>query len=168
MVSKDTDGEPDIFPWNAPRAFSLWRNFPTTSQGLETGESKPKLTWACCRRNPVCIMLLQCMRLRLTVGIEEQTGEVYFSHSQQPLVIYSSLCRAEVSWTSSVHFGMSTVVLVQIRVKESCWWDFMGVAAGIPRRHSRTAWSLALTIFPFLLWSLPRVIGTGILYKCIH
>lgn len=37
------------------------------------------------------------------------------------------------------HLSMSTAVLVQILLRQSCWWAFMGVASDIPRRHSLTA-----------------------------
>lgn len=50
------------------------------------------------------------------------------------------------------HFGMSVgVILVQLMlIMQLCWWDFMGVASHITRRHSITADFLILALPGFL------------------
>lgn len=43
-------------------------------------------------------------------------------------VNHSSLCRIETSKTFPIHFGISIgVILVQVTIGQSCFWDFMGL-----------------------------------------
>lgn len=65
-----------------------------------------------------------------------------------PLVLW----RVETSGLSPVQFGVFTgVLLVQLMFRESCWWDFMGMASDVSGRHSLTAkFSLILWLLQFL------------------
>jgi hypothetical protein len=47
------------------------------------------------------------------------------------------------------HFSVSTVVLAQFILKQSCWWKFISVASGNPRRYNFIENSLVLCILQF-------------------
>lgn len=71
----------------------------------------------------------------------------------------SSWCRVEASWTFPVHFGIVTgFVLTDIIFGVTCWWDFMGTASDVSRRHN-------LTTKPPILWLLQSFFST-LLLKC--
>lgn len=65
------------------------------------------------------------------------------------------LCiRLRPSVLSTIHFGISVVVLVQFMSRQSCWQDFMCVTSDITKRcktHSTIPDPLVLRIFPFPL-----------------
>lgn len=44
------------------------------------------------------------------------------------------------------------IVLLQLLCRQSWWWDFIGVAADITRRHILTASPLVLWLFPSSVW----------------
>lgn len=55
-----------------------------------------------------------------------------FSHAPHFLAAHSSLRSTRPSELSLLYFGMLvSVVLVQLRLRQSWWWDFVGVASDI-------------------------------------
>lgn len=60
-----------------------------------------------------------------------------------------SFSRVGVPWVFCVHICMLMgVILIQVIVRQSCWWDFMGIASDIYRRHNLAANSLFLWLLP--------------------
>lgn len=50
---------------------------------------------------------------------------------------------------SPMHFGTSTdTVFVQVMFRQSCWWDFLGVASHITRRLDHSKLPDPLHLFP--------------------
>ena len=65
------------------------------------------------------------------------------------LSYFGSFSRVEASWVFCVHICMLMgVILIQVIVKQLCWWDFMDIASDIYRRYNLAAKSL-------FLWHLP-------------
>lgn len=96
--------------------------------------------------------------------------EDYFSHSQLSLVACSSLWRVGSARHSPVNFGKSVVILVLSTFRQSCWWEFMGVASHILRRQSRSQFTdiLPLTTFApsYSVFSEPLV--WELFCRCVH
>lgn len=76
--------------------------------------------------------------------------EECFSCSQHVLVACCSFCVVRASELPHVLVGMSVVVLVPLMFRQSCWREFMGVAAVITETQSQNKLPdpLALPIFP--------------------
>lgn len=70
---------------------------------------------------------------------------------------------------SPTHLACLLIVSVQFVFRQSCWWDFMGVASYITRRqdHSKFLHPLALIFFlpPLSLFSLSLRYGS-VLWMC--
>lgn len=63
------------------------------------------------------------------------------------------------------------IVLLQLMCRQSWWWDFMGVAADITRRHILTEKPLVLWLyqsFHSLFENVPWALGVGVFCKHIH
>lgn len=59
------------------------------------------------------------------------------------LVAYSSLCEVETSWDFPISIGMFiSVILIQLKLRQSCWQDITDKACNIIRRHNLRANSL--------------------------
>lgn len=55
---------------------------------------------------------------------KKPNGNDRISYSDHPLVICSSLNKAEAPWPSPIHFGKPfAIVLVRLRFRRSCCWD---------------------------------------------
>jgi hypothetical protein len=98
-------------------------------------------------------------------------GKDYSSHSQHHLLTCSSLCRSRPFGLPSVHVSMSIIIaLVQLMLKQSYWWNFRSVASDISRRQNYQVppVSLALTKFTLCIPQWSRVLGVGLLCRCIY
>lgn len=91
----------------------------------------------------------------LTFGIRQLIGILfpkndYFSHPWHSLVVSSSLCRRDVSWSFlCVCFAnVCCCCLIQVVFRQSGRWDFMDILSDITRRHNPTASSLILGLLP--------------------
>lgn len=73
------------------------------------------------------------------------------SYSKHSLVVCSSFPTVEASWAlSPFHISVSIgIILVQVRFRQPCWWDFIWVVS-LTFLGNTSSWQspLALTIFP--------------------
>ena len=90
-----------------------------------------------------------------------------FSVLQLPVVFCVGLRFPKLSL---VNFNMSIVEFVHLMFRQSCWWDFVGVAYDIIKKQNltRTLWSSASRIFLFNLPQYSWALGAWIFCGCIH
>lgn len=123
-------------------------------------------TYVCsvCRRLPICMFSGMTVWHWTTVWCARPWGG-------PPLPLPAFVC---VGWgfRSFSSPSMSVdVILAQLTFRQSCWWDFAGVASANTRRHSFTANSLIccfLESFCLLFQSMPWTLGGGVLCRCAY
>lgn len=97
-------------------------------------------------------MLLVCMFSELTIGVTKPAstlfpGEDFLWFSAFLTCLQLVLCVRMDPSATATYFGTS-LLLIHLIFRQSCWWDILGVASDITRRPSLTTNSLVLWLLP--------------------